>query len=153
VGLAQQIGKLFNLGVGGSGVRLNTYPATVAGTAFTATTIPVVAAKVVAFVAKATILVPFRIVGCAIDTQSAACLGFHVLGVGAAAAGAMTTVLWEYFQQYIAVAAGFPIAHWAPMAATVTPNGTTDAFLFALATAAGGETGNAHGVLATGMGN
>ena len=154
MGLAQQVGKLFNLHVGGAGVRLNCYPAAVAGTAMVAgAAVPVVLGRIYSFKAAGGITVPFRIVGFALDTQSAACLAFNQIGVGTGAGALPTVVTAEWFQQYILVAAGENAPVWLPMAPTITPNGATDAVVGGFATALGGETANGHAVVETGMGN
>lgn len=160
MGLAQQVQQLWLQGVGGTGVRITKYPVDAAGVALTASGMTTGAykfaaagANVAEIVAKATITENYRVVGVALDTPSAASIFVVRIGTGAAAAAAMTVVLFELGLE-VATDAGGYVSMLLPFVATTVADGLTDAILGDLASSAAGadDTANATVFVATGAG-
>ncbi len=139
--------------VGGSGLRTTRYPINAAGTTLTASgkttgayKFAALGANVAAIVAKATLLVPWRLAWVSLDNPSAASIYVVRLGRGAAGGAAMATVLYE---------ANATVEKPLPWCATVLPDALTDALLGDLASSnvAADDTALCSVGVMTGMGS
>lgn len=140
--VGQEVRGIYNTLVGNAatGVRIQNYPFTtadtteLAGTALTASGVTTGAykyaagnANVKAILAKNVIGVNFKIIGCALNTPSAASIFVFKVGNGAAAGGAMTRLAKVHME--IATDAGGYVPIFFPFAATVVADAATDAML------------------------
>ncbi len=119
--------------VGGTGLTVTKYPIDAVGVTLTASgkttgvyKFAAAGANVAQIVAKAVLLVPWRLAWCGLNTFSAT--GVFIIRLGRAAGGAvaMTQVLAELFANEIS-AAGTEAQKNIPWCATVLPNAATDA--------------------------
>lgn len=149
MGLAQQVSTVYNQLVGGGGVTVTRYPVTGVGAVgkvgVTCTLSAVggvgygyaaAGAKVVELLAKATLLVPWRLVWLQTTAPSAATIYVVKLGRGAGAAALMTQTFGEFGIDYT-VAKGPMAEVILPFCPTVTPTPATDAIVADAASATG----------------
>lgn len=159
MGLPQQVQQTWLALVGGAGVRITKYPVDAAGTTLTASGMTTGAykfaaasANVKSIVAKATILVNYRIIGVALDTPSAVAIEVVRIGTGTAA-GAALVIAFECTME-VATDAGGYVSMIFPITFTRTPDGVNDLVGGDLASSNAGadDTANASVFIQTGMG-
>lgn len=160
MGLAQQVAQIWLAMVGGSGVRITKYPIDAVGTTLTASGMTTGAykfaaasANVKSIVAKATILVNYRIIGVALDTPSAVAIEVIRIGTGTAA-GAALVVAFEAVME-VATDAGGYVSMIFPATFTQSPDGVNDLVGGDLASsnAAADDTANVSVLIQTGLGS
>jgi hypothetical protein len=162
---AQQVQQVFLAEVAGSGVTIARYPSQAAGVALSASGKTTGAYKYAAananvkqILAKGTLAsgTLFRIVGCVLDTPSAASTFVIKLGVGTGAGTAINRSIEFGFSVVTVTAAGeYPLMPvWFRYAPTIVADGANDAILgdAASSNVAADDTINVAALVATGMG-
>lgn len=133
----QQVGRLFNAVVAGSGVTITRYPANAAGTALKASgnttgayKYAAASANVKQILAAATITSgPFRILGFVLDTLSAASIFVIKLGSGTGAGTALNRAVEWGWNEVTAVGQIGPVVFPASYVPTIPNDGVNDAIL------------------------
>jgi len=159
MGLAQQVGMLFNQGIYGSGVRVTKYPVDAIGVTCTsgATTYLFDGAgantKIIIAAGVLTPGTPFRLAWIGADTPSAVNVWIIRVGISTAAGAAYETTLYEAFVDMLVAGRGVQIS--VPFAATIlaSTTGPVRAVVAEVASTTGSKTLAVSLGIMTGMGS